>query len=67
MWIVEGGISPGRCSYYISKAFLNVRSSSSETFVRRLQYKILNDIVFTNNRLAKIGYVPNDLCTFCGI
>ena len=51
----------------ISKAFLNVRSSSSETFVRSFQYKILNGIVFTNNRLAKIGYVPNDLCIFCGI
>ena len=32
-----------------------------------MQYKILNDVVFTNNRLAKIGYVPNDLCTFWGI
>jgi len=51
----------------ISKAFLNVRSSSSETFVRSFRYKILSDIVFTNNRLAKIGYVPNDLYTFCGI
>ena len=39
----------------------------SETLVRSLQYKILSDIVFTNNRLAKIGYVPNDLCTFWGI
>ena len=27
----------------------------------------MNDITFTNHRLAKIGYVPNDLCTFCGI
>jgi len=51
----------------ISKAFLKVRSSSSEAFVRRSQHKILNDIVFTTNRLAKIGYVPNDPCTFCGI
>ena len=41
----------------ISKAFLNARSSLSETFVRSFQCKILNYIVFTNNRLAKIGYV----------
>ena len=27
----------------------------------------MNDITFTNFRLAKIGYVPNDLCTCCGI
>ena len=51
----------------VSKAFLNVRTISSETFVRSFQFKILNDITFTNHRLAKIGYVPNDLCTFCGI
>ena len=31
------------------------------------EIKILNNITFTNYRLAKIGYVPNDLCTFCGI
>ena len=28
---------------------------------------IFINITFTNYRLAKIGYVPNDLCTFCGI
>ena len=36
-------------------------------FVRSFQFKILNDITFTNYRLAKIGYAPHDLCTFCGI
>ena len=51
----------------VSKAFLNVRSTLSETFVRSFQFKILNDIMFTNYRLAKIGYVPNCLCAFCGI
>ena len=30
------------------------------------QFKILNDILFTNHRLAKIGYVLSNLCTFCG-
>ena len=25
----------------------------------------MNDILFTNHRLAKIGYGPSDLCTFC--
>ena len=31
------------------------------------QFKILNDILFTNSRLAKIGLIQNDLCTFCNI
>jgi len=43
----------------VSKAFLNVRSISSETFVRSFQFKILNDITFTNYCLAEIGFVPN--------
>ena len=29
--------------------------------------KLLDDIVFTNKRLAKIGYVPHDTCTFCEV
>ena len=36
-----------------------------ETFIRNFQLKLLDDIVFTNKRLAKIGYVPHDTCTFC--
>ena len=35
-------------------------SVSSETFIRSFQLKLLNDIVFANKRLAKIGYVLHD-------
>ena len=49
----------------VSKVFLNLLSSSSETFIRSFQLKLLDDIVFTNKRLAKIGYVLHDTCTFC--
>ena len=49
----------------VANAFLNIKSLSSETFIRSFQFKILGDITYTNYRLAKIGYVPNDLCTFC--
>ena len=31
------------------------------------QFKILNDILFTNSRLAKIGLIQSDLSTFCNI
>ena len=51
----------------VSKVFLNLLSVSSETFVRSFQFKLLNDIVFTNKRLAKIGYVQHDTCTFCKV
>ena len=40
-----------------SNAFLNIKSYSSETFIRSFQFKLLADITFTNQRLAKIGYV----------
>ena len=49
----------------VSKVFLSLLSVSSENFIRSFQLKLLDDIVFTNKRLAKIGYVPHDTCTFC--
>ena len=44
----------------VSKVFLNLLSVSSETFIRSFQLKLLDDIVFTNKRLAKIGYNLHD-------
>ena len=49
----------------VQKAFVLTNRNASESFVKSFQYKILNDITFTNSRLAKIGYIPCDLCTFC--
>ena len=40
----------------VSKVFLNLLSVSLETFIRSFQLKLLDDIVFTNKRLAKIDY-----------
>ena len=51
----------------VTKAFLKVKTVSSEMFIRSFQFKILNDITFTNSRLAKIGYVQDDSCTFCRV
>ena len=51
----------------VSKVFLNLLSVSSETFIRSFQLKLLDDIVFTNKRLPKIGYVLHDTCTFCKV
>ena len=51
----------------VSKVFRNLLSVSSETFIRSFQLKLLDDIVFTNKRLAKIGYVLQDTCTFCKV
>ena len=51
----------------MTKVFLNLLSVSSETFIRSFQLKLLDDIVFTNKPLAKIGYVLHDTCTFCKV
>ena len=48
----------------VTKAFLKVKTVSSEMFIRSFQFKILNDITFTNSRLAKIGYVQ-DILAHC--
>jgi len=46
------------------KAFVLAKSVALETFVQCFQFKILNDILFLNTRLPKIG-IQSDLCTFC--
>ena len=47
------------------KAFVLAKSVALETFVQCFQFKILNDILFLNTRLAKIGRIQSDLCSFC--
>ena len=39
----------------VSKDFLNLKTVSSETFIRSVQFKFLDDVIYTNVRLAKIG------------
>ena len=48
----------------IKKAFSLIRTCICETYVQCFQFKILNDILFTNSLLAKIGVIQSDLCTF---
>ena len=50
----------------VSKTF-NLKTVSSETFMRSFQCKFLDDIIYTNVRFAKIGYAPKDTCTFCEV
>jgi mannosylglycoprotein endo-beta-mannosidase len=35
------------------------------TKLRSFQFKVNHNIIFTNEKLHKIGYVSSDLCTFC--
>ena len=43
----------------VSKAFINLKTVSvSETFIKGFQFKFLDDIIYTNVRMAKTGYVP---------
>ena len=49
----------------VQQAFLLANRNASESFLKSFQYKILNGITFRNSRLAKIGSIPSDLCTFC--
>ena len=40
--------------------------AASETYVWSLQYRVLNFILFTNDKLFKIGLSNSDKCSFCG-
>jgi hypothetical protein len=39
---------------------------ASETYVWSFQYRVLNFILFTNDKLLKIGLSDSDKCSFCG-
>ena len=38
---------------------------ANEPYLRSFHYKVLNSIVFTNDRWCKIGYISDPNCTFC--
>ena len=40
---------------------------ASETYLWSFQYRVLNFILFTNDKLFKIGLSDSDKCSFCGI
>ena len=45
---------------------VNVSKVTKITKYRNFQYKLLNNIIFLNDRLCKWGLVASDSCTFCG-
>ena len=42
-------------------------NAAGETYVWSFQYKLLNNILFTNSKLFKIGLIETDHCSFCTI
>ena len=51
----------------VKEVFRLSKTATTETYINNFEYKILNNIIYTNFRLAKIGYVQSDSCTFCGM
>jgi len=49
----------------VSEALLLPVKVANEPYLRSFQYKVLNSVLFTNDRLCKIGYISNSNCTFC--
>ena len=43
----------------VSEAFLLPVRVANELYLRSFQYKVLNSVLFTNDRLCEIGYVSN--------
>ena len=47
--------------------FILPRAFKCDTYTATsFQFWVLNDICFTNSKLAKIGYVNEDSCSLCG-
>ncbi len=49
----------------LKNAFLLPHSAAFEPYVKAFQYKVLNSILYTNTKLHKIGYISDNLCSFC--
>ena len=49
----------------VSEAFQLPVRVANEPYLRSFQYKVLNSILFTDDRLCKIGYISEPNCTFC--
>ena len=47
--------------------YLLAFSTSIDSFSRIFQYKILNNILFLNNTLYKMGKVSSPLCSYCNV
>ena len=48
----------------LQQVFLLPHKVALEPYVRAFQYKVLNRILYTNEKLHKIGFIPNKDCTF---
>ena len=49
----------------LKKAFCLPHSVAFEPYVQAFQFKVLNSILYTNSKLHKIGYISDNLCSFC--
>ena len=49
----------------LKNAFLLPHSATFEPYVKAFQYKVLNSILYTNSKLHKIGYISDNLRSFC--
>ena len=49
-----------------SKRWLNIYKGINTNFEADLNFKILHNILFTNDKLHKFGLIESPLCTLCG-
>ena len=49
----------------LQQVFLLPHKVALEPYVRAFQYKVLNRILYTNEKLHKIGFILHKDCTFC--
>ena len=49
----------------LQQVFLLPHKVALEPYVRAFQYKVLNRILYTNEKLHKIGFTPHKDCTLC--
>ena len=50
---------------HLREFFLLPHSVALESYAKAFQYKVLNNMLYTNKKLFKIGYRTDEVCTFC--
>ena len=68
MWPISGRSSRIRHQNQLTVKVWDItslpHSVALEFYVKSFQYKLLNNILYTNKKLFKIDYRTDDVCTF---
>ena len=49
----------------LEQVFILLHTVCFESYVKSYQYKVLNNVLYTNTKLHELGFTADDRCSFC--